>query len=62
MYFILFVSIAISLVTIFYYVRVIAYLFIGDDTQTRCAAPVVDVVSFNNIALFQGCATAMLIF
>lgn len=34
-YLILFVSIAISLVTIYYYMRVIAYLFVGQDANTR---------------------------
>lgn len=35
-YLILFLSIAISLITIYYYMRLIAYLFIGDDSDT-CA-------------------------
>lgn len=33
-YLILFLSIAISLITIYYYMRLIAYLFIGDDSDT----------------------------
>jgi NADH-quinone oxidoreductase subunit N len=37
-YFILFVSIGISLITIYYYMRVIAYLFVGEDAQTKSTA------------------------
>jgi NADH-quinone oxidoreductase subunit N len=40
-YSILFLSIAISLITIYYYMRLIAYLFIGQDSQKRAASSVV---------------------
>jgi NADH-quinone oxidoreductase subunit N len=36
-YCILFVSISISLVTIYYYMRIIAYLFVGEDSQDKCS-------------------------
>lgn len=61
-YLILFLSIGISLITIFYYMRVIAYLFVGDDNQSRSTAPAVDVVSFNTISLLQGAVSTILIF
>lgn len=61
-YVILFLSIAISLITIFYYMRVIAYLFVGDDSQSRSTSISVDVVAFNRIALFQGSIAVIIIF
>jgi NADH-quinone oxidoreductase subunit N len=61
-YIILFLSIAISLVTIFYYMRVIAYLFIGEDTQSRSTDYSVDASTFNGIARFQITTTAVLVF
>lgn len=61
-YVILFVSIAISLITIFYYMRVVAYLFIGEDLQPKSTSFTVDEDSFRNIAVFQGCVATVLIF
>ena len=61
-YIILFLSVAVSLITIFYYMRVIAYLFIGADGQSRSTDYAVDEVVFDSIAIFQGSITAVLIF
>jgi hypothetical protein len=42
--------------------RVIAYLFIGEDSQTRATAFTVDEDSFDSIVLFQACVATVLIF
>lgn len=42
--------------------RVIAYLFVGDDNQSRSTSISVDVVAFNRIALFQGSIAVIIIF
>ena len=61
-YIILFISIAISLVTIFYYMRVIAYLFVGDDAQGRSTNFTVNGGSFDSIVVLQGLVTFALVF
>jgi NADH-quinone oxidoreductase subunit N len=61
-YMILFLSVAVSLITIFYYMRVIAYLFIGEDEQKRSTDYMVADTALDDIILFQLCVTAVLIF
>lgn len=61
-YIILFLSIAVSLVTIFYYMRVIAYLFIGEDNQVSRANLVVNAAAYNSIIVFQGLVVIIIIF
>jgi NADH:ubiquinone oxidoreductase subunit 2 (subunit N) len=61
-YFILFLSIAVSLITIFYYMRIVAYLFIGEDNQGKSTGPSTDAVAFDSITLFQGSISTVLIF
>lgn len=63
-YLILFLSIAVSLVTIYYYMRVAAYLFIGQDAETKGAF--IDLKlnqDFHSIVLStQGLLITLLIF
>jgi len=61
-YYILFLSITISLITIFYYMRLIAYLFIGQDDQTKSAGFIVDDSSYLRASIFQGLLVVILIF
>lgn len=63
-YLLLFLSIAISLVTIYYYMRVIAYLFVGQDNQSRSASLIQDLgQDFHNIvSSTQGVLLALVIF
>ncbi len=61
-YIILFLSIAISLITVFYYMRVIAYLFIGEDNQSRSTGPAVSTTALSSITLFQACVATSLVF
>jgi len=41
--------------------RVIAYLFVGQDDQTR-STDSVDVMAYNSIAIFQGSVATVLVF
>jgi len=61
-YAILFISIAVSLITIFYYMRVIAYLFIGEDAQSKSTSFTVEEDSFDSIVVFQGMVATTLVF
>ena len=61
-YIILFVSIAVSLITIFYYMRVIAYLFVGDDAQSRSVSFTIGEASFDSIVILQGSVVILLVF
>lgn len=61
-YIILFLSITVSLITIFYYIRIIAYLFVGEDEQSKSTGPVVEEVFSDNINLLQGFITTILLF